>query len=97
MQYFAAQTPPRRTPRENRCRLVSSASHPRRRRQTDAACAISVEAANDGFGIRGAAGAENIKDVAIGDRRIGKRCRVLSLKRTACCCVAIGLRNKALG
>ena len=65
--------------------------------QADVACAISVEAADDGFGIRGAAGPENIKYVTIGDRRIGKRRRVLSLKRTACCCVAIGLRNKALG
>src|SRR5882762_6253567 len=63
--------------------------------QVDVTCAICVEAADDGFGIRDAAGPENIKDVAIGDRRIGKRRGVWSRSEPAGWGVATGLPKKA--
>src|SRR6266550_4733621 len=61
------------------------------------ASAICVEAADEGFGMGRGADAVEVKDVASGDREIGKGRHILPLKRATGSCVYIGLRNDAPG
>src|SRR5882762_2144913 len=61
------------------------------------ASAICVEAADEGFGMGRGADAVEVKDIASGDRQIGKGRYILPLKRATGSCVYIGLRNDAPG
>src|SRR5882724_1702321 len=66
----------------------------------DATAAIRTEPPNNGSGngrARGIVYAGEVKDVSSGNRRIGKRRRVLPLKRAASRSIHVGLRNEAPG
>src|SRR5882762_2428817 len=63
---------------------------------TNTARAICVEAADDGFGILTSIDSGEVKNVSIGDGRIGESRRVLSLERATGGRVHIRLRNDAL-